>query len=185
MNVYDFDKTIFYPDSSWTFCRYLAKKYPAVFIDSLWTIAKGFFLTAKTGEPSFYKEAAFSMVSYIPDIDKLVEQFWIDNEYRLLPWYGKQKMPDDVIVSAGPEFLLRPICDKIGVRLIATPMDRHSGRITGVNNSGKEKEKRFRAEFPGEMIDSFYSDSLRDAPLAKMSHTAFLVKNGKILPWPK
>lgn len=185
MNVYDFDKTIFYPDSSWTFCLYLAKKYPAVFIDSAWTIAKGFYMTVKTGEPAYYKETAFSMIKYLPDVDSFVNRFWEENKNKLLSWYKKEKKPDDVIVSAGPEFLLKPLAEILGVRLIATPMDKFSGRIIGINNSGEEKVRRFRAEYPEERIDAFYSDSLRDAPMAHIAKNAFICKRGKIFPWPQ
>ena len=35
MNVYDFDQTIFYPDSSYCFLMHCLKKYPAAFLPAL------------------------------------------------------------------------------------------------------------------------------------------------------
>ena len=32
-------------------------------------------------------------------------------------------------------------------------------------------------------IDEFYSDSVSDAPLAKLAKKAFLVEDNKLLPW--
>lgn len=35
MNVYDFDKTIFYPDSSVTFVKWEMKRHPLIFLRCL------------------------------------------------------------------------------------------------------------------------------------------------------
>ncbi len=41
---------------------------------------------------------------------------------------------DDVIISASPEFLLRPICNRLGIRhLIASRVDARSGAYDGQN----------------------------------------------------
>jgi len=169
MNVYDFDKTIFYPDSSYTFGFYFIRKHPEVLADSIMNLASGVIQAFKCGDLSIAKEAAFTMISYLPDIDSFVDQFWKDNSFRISEWYLNQKRPDDVIVSAGPEFLLKPVAEKLGVHLIATPMDKYSGYITGVNNSGAEKVRRFKKEFPDAVIDEFYSDSFKDAPMARIA----------------
>lgn len=185
MNVYDFDKTIFYPDSTVTLLKFLLKRFPRVFYEQAEVIALGIWKHYKTGDPTPMKEAALSVLSFVPDIDALVEEFWEENLCRIARWYLDRKKPDDLIISASPEFHLRPLADMLGIALIATPTDKYSGRITGINCSGEEKVRRFLLEYPGEQIDEFYSDSLSDEPLARMAKKAFLVKGGhRITPWP-
>ena len=187
MNVYDFDQTIFHPDSSYAFFSYCLKHFPrAVMRESGQKIKAviSFFAGGDNADAAPLKEALFSFLSYLPQVETAVDAFWKKNEKNIAPWYLEQKKPDDLIISASPGFILRPICEKLGVSLIATPMDPYSGRILGLNCHDLEKVRRFRAEYPDAVIDSFYSDSLSDAPLAEIAKHAFLVKKNKITPWP-
>ena len=89
-----------------------------------------------------------------------------------------------MIISASPAFLLEPITRELGVALIATPMDSRSGQIRGENCHDEEKVRRFYEKYPDAEIDAFYSDSLSDAPMARLAKTAYLVKRGELLDWP-
>ncbi len=185
MNIYDFDKTIFYPDSSAAFYRYCLKKKPGAVLPTIprslaaaIRYQKGK-LTAKA-----LKEQLFSFLSSIPDVDLLVKTFWEKNEHRIGRWYLSQKRDDDLIISASPRFLLAPICDKLGISLIATEMDPQSGKIAGENCHDSEKPKRFRDLYPDSHAECFYSDSLSDTPMAVLADRAFLVKKHKLFPWP-
>ena len=62
-------------------------------------------------------------------------------------------------------------------------MDSRTGKYTGINCHGKEKVRRFREEYPDAVIDSFYSDSYSDTPLAEEAKEAFIVKGEELLPW--
>ncbi len=186
MNAYDFDKTIFYPDSSACFFRFCLKRHPAAVLRTV-PRAVPMALRYRAGKLSAkeLKQQLFSFLSEIKDTEKLVKQFWGSNFSRIGAWYLEQKRSDDVIISASPRFLLAPVCERLGVRLIATEMDPRSGRIEGENCHDTEKTKRFAACFPGEHIDTFYSDSLSDTPMAMLADRAFLVKKHRIFPWPK
>ena len=106
-------------------------------------------------------------------------------ESNIADWYLAQKRDDDLIISASPEFLLRPITEKLGVQLIATRMDSRTGRITGNNCHDSEKISRFLRDYPNGSVDVFYSDSLSDSPMAWFASKAFLVKEGReLVPWP-
>ena len=109
--------------------------------------------------------------------------FW--NEYfcRMEPWYLEQMKSDDLIISASPEFLLRPAAEKLGVRLIATPMNPYTGKISGKNCHDLEKKRRFLEEYPEEAIENFYSDSRSDQPMAELAKSAWLVKEHQCFPW--
>jgi phosphoserine phosphatase len=64
-------------------------------------------------------------------------------------------------------------------------MNPYTGKIHGLNCHDEEKVRRFRLEVPEGHIENFYSDSLSDTPLAKLADRAWLVKKGKLSPWPE
>ena len=185
MNTYDFDKTIFYPDSSYCFYLYCLRHYPGAMVKTLpRSVVSGLRYAAGKGNTKMLKEQLFSFLSNLPDVDGAVKDFWEKNRHRLAKWYLPQKRSNDVIISASPEFLLRPICDELGVRLIGTRMDKHTGRISGENCHDKEKVRRFYEEFPGGCTEEFYSDSLSDTPMAEIAQRAYIVRKEKLSPWP-
>ena len=186
MNVYDFDKTVFYPDSSACFLKFCLRHYPKAFRNEIGTIVSEFFRYAFTGDAGAegIKEALFSVLKYLPDVNRTVNDFWDENFCRIQQWYLEKKREDDVIISASPDFLVRPAAEKLGVQLIATPMCAQTGKIAGSNCHDEEKVRRFREIFPDGRIDAFYSDSLSDEPLAKLAEEAYLVKKGRLIPWP-
>ena len=126
----------------------------------------------------------YGFLRYVPDVDKAIEIFWRQNAHFLQEWYQKKRRADDVIISASPEFLLAPMAKKLGVHLIASRVDSHTGVYDGVNCHGEEKVRRFRAEFGETQVEEFYSDSLSDTPMARVAREAFLVKGETITPWP-
>ena len=126
----------------------------------------------------------FHFLTLISDVDRAVDAFWRANLPRLKAWYPPRHRDDDVVISASPEFLIRPACAKLGIRrVIGSPVDRRTGVFQGPNCHGQEKVSRFRARFPGQGIDEFYSDSHSDDPLAALAKRAFLVKGEKVGPW--
>lgn len=186
MNSYDFDKTVFYPDSSFCFVRYCLVHHPLAVISSapkiLYIFIKRLFKKADT---KALKESSFGFLKKIEDVDGEVRRFWEKNSGRMQSWYLKQKRDDDIIISASPEFLLKPMTDKLNVRLIGTRMDKKTGKIIGSNCHDYEKVVRLRDTCPEAEIDEFYSDSLSDSPMAEIAEKAFLVKKGDLSPWPE
>lgn len=185
MNVFDFDKTIFPVDSSTEFFLYCLRKYPRYVMKNLAAYSqKGIKYAVGKGEAAELKEQLFSFLRFLPDPQKDVQTFWDKNFNRINSWYMQMKQDDDVIISASPEFLLRPVAEKLGVHLIATPMNIASGLIEGANCHDYEKVIRFRQEYPEAKIDAFYSDSFSDVPLARLASRAYLVKPKEIISWP-
>ena len=135
--------------------------------------------------PRFVMERTFfSFLCKVDDFDEQIEKFWDKHEKRISAWYLAQKKPDDLIISASPEFLVGAAAEKLGVQLIGTRMDIHSGKISGENCHDEEKVRRFYEVYPDGEIDAFYSDSLADTPLASIAKHAFLVKKGIMSAWP-
>ena len=93
------------------------------------------------------------------------------------------KLSDDVIVSATPGFILEPIAGKLGVKLIATRMDKKTGELSGTYNYGEEKVRRFKEIYGDVRPEKFYSDSYTDEPMAKLAGEAFIVSGDEITPW--
>ena len=101
---------------------------------------------------------------------------------KIKPFYKNQQQKDDVIISASPEFLLAPICKTLKINyLMASVVDEHTGKYSGINCHGKEKVRRYREMFGDTKIHEFYSDSYSDTPLAKISEKAFIVKGNRLL----
>ena len=185
MNVYDFDKTIFYPDSSAAFFRFCLKRYPSAFLRvAPQIIGYSLLYVFRVIRMKPLKEKLFSFLHYLPEPQDAVNAFWQGNFAGIGSWYLAQKKDDDLIISASPEFLVGAAAEKLGVHLIGTRMDIRSGKISGENCHDEEKVRRFYEAYPGGEIDSFYSDSLSDTPLASIAKHAFLVKKGKLSIWP-
>ena len=121
------------------------------------------------------------------DAEALAEEFWSKNEGRIFHWYPGQQEESDIVISASPEFLLRPICRRLGIRhLIASRVDPKTGIYTGENCWGPEKPIRLKDEMGITHCDKFFSDSYSDQPLADIADESFLIlKDGTIAPWGK
>lgn len=184
MNVFDFDGTIYHGDSSFDFFRFCLRKYPRTIKNLPRCIFFGALYGLRIVKKLTFKQKFFALVKYIDDIDKAVEEFWDEKEKKIHKWYLNMKQPDDVIISASPEFLLEPICARLGVgKLMASRTDKHTGIFEGKNCHGEEKVVRFRALFPDAEVNEFYSDLYCDTPMARLAKRAFIVKGEKLTPW--
>jgi len=186
MNVYDFDKTVFYPDSSCCFYLYCLRHRTRAVIKTLpgALLAYAGYLAGGKKDAKKLKEALFSYLNRIDNIELLVQEFWDANESGICAWYLEQKREDDLILSASPEFLLKPIAERLGVRLMATPMNPYNGKIVGRNCHDEEKVRRFLEVYPSDSAEAFYSDSLSDTPMASLAEKAYLVSREGCIPWP-
>ncbi len=185
MNSYDFDKTIYKNDSSTDFYLYCLRQYKKIFLRlprQLWAFLRHYVLHTIT--KTQMKEIFYEYFQDIPDMDKALTDFWAKNIYKVKDFYKAQQKPDDVIISASPEFFLKPACNMLGIRhLIASPVDAKTGKHSGENCHGKEKVRRFRVLFPDAVIEEFYSDSYSDTPMAELAERAYLVKGDTITDW--
>ena len=184
MNVFDFDKTVYPNDSTAEFIVYIALRHPLVIVDLLRGLPK--VVAYKRGRitKTAMKEKLFRCFGRVKDIDLAVSRFWDKRESRIKGWYREMKRPDDLIISASPEFLLSDICSRLGiVNLIASRVDKITGEYSGENCYGAEKPVRFCEKFSVGDIDSFYSDSRSDDPMARLAKKAYIVKGDRIMPW--
>ena len=182
MNVYDFDGTIYSGDSTIDFYFFVLRRHPLLvryaFLQAWGMLLYFCRLISKTR----CKEYFFTFLRSCEAGEEAV-LFWQSHEYKIQNWYLSQKKPDDVIISASPEFLLRPVCSALGITLIASQTDPASGLFTGNNCRGEEKVFRFEQTFGRQKIENFYSDSPADLPLARRAQNAYLVNRGKTERW--
>ena len=185
MNAYDFDDTILEGDTERYFWKWIWKRCPEI---------KNYY-----SEFLFYKVIqdemglipredtrphVYAFLNAIDNIDEIVEDFWDAHQKFIKPWYKDIQREDDVIISASPEFLLIPICKRLGInRLIATPMDKKTGKLFGKYNYYTQKVIRFKELYGNISPECFYSDSESDRPMAEISQRAVKVVGNKLLPW--
>ena len=183
MNIYDFDGTLYDGDSTMDFMLYSIKKHPGLlrflpvqgWAGAMYLLKR---IAKTTMKQNFYR----MFTGY--DAQGLLEEFWDLHQHKIFPWYPGQQEETDIIISASPEFLLQPICDRLGIKhLMASRVDPKTGKYTGLNCWGPEKVIRLKDQMGITHCDKFFSDSHSDQPLADIADEAFLIKKGQIVPW--
>ena len=143
MNVFDFDKTIYDGDSTVDFWKYCLKKYPKTKKHLSHTALNGIKFVFGMMEKTDFKEDFYRFLSEIEDVESALEDFWDIHEEKIKAWYLNMQKEDDVVISPSPEFLLAPICKRLGIKyLMASRVDMKTGKYTGVNCHGEEKVRR-------------------------------------------
>lgn len=186
MNVYDFDGTIYHGDSTIDFYLYCLKSD----LRLLRFIPKQTYGFIRYGlkkiDKTTLKESFFCFLCGVQNVGEKVDAFWGKYSGRIYPWYLEQAQATDIVISASPYFLLKPLCDELQISdLIASDVDMANGHFHSANCRSTEKVTRFAERHCGEAIDAFYSDSLSDQPMADIAQSAFLVKKGVVQPWDK
>lgn len=183
MNVYDFDNTIYDGDSTFDFYIFSLRKHKKI-IKTFPSLIGAFlkYYVFKQGTKTEFKEKMYRFLLYV-DIEKDLEEFWKTHKSNIKKWYFEKQKEEDIIISASPYFLLKPICKELNIKyLTASNVSPDTGKYTGINCHGEEKVRLFYEKYNGK-IDEFYSDSYSDQPLAKISEKSFMVKGNTITPW--
>ncbi len=183
MNVYDFDGTLYDGDCMVDLYKYCLKRRPYILVvfpsqfRAWYRFRKGK-IDHRQMKQTYYKFFRFF------DMERMSKRFWDDNQQKVFSWYADLHKDDDVVISASPFFHVKEICLRLGIEnVIASEVDPVKGICLGPNCRDYEKVKRFREIFGDTRIDSFYSDSDHDAPLARLADRAYMVKNGQITEW--
>ena len=186
MNVYDFDGTIYNGETSRDFFFFCLKRYPKVkrYIPKILFFGLGYLL--RILNRTQFKRKFYTFLKAVKNVDYAVERFWKRQveDGKIFKWYMEKKQPTDVVVSASPEFMLKPIAKTLGfARVMGTRIDKKTGYLYSENCHGEEKVRRFRELYPDATIEEFYSDMYSDTPLAKLAGKAYLVKGETLKPW--
>lgn len=182
MNIYDFDGTIYDGDSSIDFILYCFKVRKKTLLKIPIIVANAFFYLFKIIDAKKLKSSVFSILKYIDNVDDLLKSFWETHDKNIKDFYRKQHKNTDIIASASPEFLLKPVSEKYNFKLIATKMDKKTGIINGKNCHDVEKVRRLK-EIGVNKCNDFYSDSFSDTPVRNIAKKGYIVKKNRIIPW--
>lgn len=186
VNVYDFDKTIYDGDSTLDFYLFCLKKNIKIIKLLPKQLFYIFLYLIKIKNKNEMKEIFFSFLKYIDDIDKYLIDFWKLNYKKIKKWYLIKDHNNDIIISASPEFLLEIPVKKLKVkRLIATLVDKKSGKFLSNNCYGEEKVKRLNKEYSDIIVAKMYTDSLSDKPLLDLSLQGYIVSKNIIKQYEK
>lgn len=186
MNVYDFDKTIYMNDSSIDLIKSLYFKKPYLIFTcgiKSFIAATKYFIFHK-GRKEDAKEVFFEILNHFDNKEKVIEDFWDKHIDGIKEFYLKQKKDDDLIISASPTFLIEPICKRLNIKCLASPLDLNTLKYEGKNCYGEEKVNVFKKYYDSQ-IDEFYSDSISDEPLALLAKKAYIVDKNEIKDWPR
>jgi phosphatidylglycerophosphatase C len=184
MNVYDWDNTIYRGDSTAGFVLYAYGHRPLTWLSIPRTAVCGLLYGLHLMKKLTFKQNLYHMFVFIPDMETFVEKYTSSHLNHVKAWYLEQQKGDDLVISASPDFLIRSFCRKIGIQhVMASVVDPHTGRYSGLNCHGQEKVRRYREVYGDTPITEFYSDSRSDAPLAALAEKAFLVRGEERSPW--
>ena len=178
INMYDFDDTIYNGDSSVDFIKYCYKKGYIKFkniLKIMGSFIKYFFGVIDITE---FKEVLFSFLSNIDGGEKVVSEFWDEHYKNIKKFYLDKNHNIDIINSASPYFLLKPACDKLGVKdLIASDVNIKNGKFKGKNNSKDVKVKNYNKKYKDCVVEECYSDNpFNDKYILELANRAFVVK---------
>lgn len=182
INLFDFDNTIYHGDSSTDFFFYCLRKKPVII-----KIVPKIIISAikyKIGKINMteLKSVNFSFLKYI-DVDEMVKSFWEHNSKKIKEFYLNRNHSNDIIISASPEFLLKPICGNLKVYdLIGSVVDQKTGKFLLPNCHDEEKVKRLNEKYQGYQVMEAYSDSISDKPILLLAKKSYFVKKNRIIP---
>ncbi|MEE3343071.1 MAG: HAD-IB family phosphatase [Bacilli bacterium] len=184
INIYDFDETIYNGDSTVDFYLFCLKKKKSI-IKYLFPFFIYFILyLLKKSTKETMKEKLYAFLNDFNNIDELIDEFWDKNQKKIKDYYQEKNHQNDIIISASPEFLLNPIAKKLKVKkLIASRVNKKTGKYTGKNCSEEEKVKRLYQYKKNIIVEEVYSDSLKDTPILNLGKRSYLVKKDNIIPF--
>ena len=184
LDVYDFDNTIYNGDSSVDYYIYNLKKNIFLIRFLPIQIFGMLMYLFKIKNKEYFKSKYFSFVKGIKDIDSNVKEFWDINKKNISANLLSIATNDVFVISASPKFLLSEICKRNNFRyLIASDVDKLSGKFLSKNCYGKEKVTMFNNEFKNFEIEKFYSDSKSDKYMTFLAKNSYLVNKGKVEKW--
>ena len=185
MNVYDFDNTIYDGESCFDLFLFYLRRRPGLLLllpKVVYAFAK--YKRGKVTADDFltvYAPQVEQMLREIPDVQGDMRAFWDTHEKKIKPFYAELRRPDDLLITAGPDFSVREICRRLSIEhFLASRVDLTTGKIEHFNLR-ERKIEAFRQAYPDAQIDSVYTDSPEnDRFLIELARQAYYVKGSKI-----
>ena len=185
MNVFDFDNTIYNGESAVDYAFYMIRHNKKIirFIPTILLSLAGYKLCLLSKEKleSIINKVFDGVMDGKVSFKDFVEPFWESHSNKLNSIILKRIKPGDVIISAGPVFLLEGITEIIKTdKIVGSELDFDKRRITWFN-FGDNKVKRYRQLYGDNTVDAFYTDSYYDKDMMMISRDVYIVKRGRIV----
>ena len=183
MKAFDFDGTLYDGDSTFDFFMHCFVCHPSLI--RIFPCCVFDYIKYKGGgiERDDFKERCFKRIVPRVDVPIAVSAFWVSKRRKIKNWCAELLEPGDIVISASPTFLLKPVCNELNVDLLATNVDTTSGVFLGPNLRGERKTAAFYACYGDAVPEEFFTDDIvSDEPMIKLSKRAYCVSGDCIQP---
>ena len=184
MKAFDFDNTLYHGESSVDFVVFMIRRnrkiirwLPAIFVN---LFKYNLCLVSRDKMEATINSFLRSCFTNKAELLRETEIFWRRNRKKLDRKMISRIKKDDVIITAGPSFLLEVIKDELGTdNMICSEIDLDRKCVSYLNFSDN-KVRRFRELFGDRKIDCFFTDSYNDKAVMDISGKVFLAEKGRL-----
>lgn len=184
MRVFDFDGTIYDGESSVDFFLFELKRHP----ENLLLLPRVLYslVRYKRLKVSFdelwqgLERYGERFLATIPDLMVDIRLFWDVHSRKIKQSYLDMMKEDDVILSAGPDFLIKEIAHRLGIKtVIASEYDFENKKILTLCYRDRKCDC-YKKLFPCTRIDEFFTDSENDRAVFALADRVFIVNGDNI-----
>ena len=184
MKVFDFDNTLYRGESAVDFALFLIRSNRKVILwlpKLFWNLLKyKLCLVRREQMEASINSFLRSCISDPEELLRLTGRFWKTRRHRLDAGIIGKIRPEDAIITASPDFLLRPIQQQLGTsHLICSEVDLVRQKVIYLN-FGDRKVRRYREKYGDAEVDAFYTDSYNDRAMMEIAKKVYLVKKGTV-----
>ncbi|MBQ9894046.1 MAG: haloacid dehalogenase-like hydrolase [Ruminococcus sp.] len=184
MNVFDFDNTIYRGESAVDLAVFMIKSNKKVILwmpKIFWSLLKyKLCLVSREKMQDSVNDFMSKILRDKNEVRSLTRDFWKKNIRKLDRSIIKRIGRDDVIITAGPDFMLDAVKKHLGTENVICSQTDLDRKCVIYLNFGENKLKKFKEKYGDTAIECFYTDSFNDKALMSISKKVFIVKKGKI-----
>ena len=181
MNGYDFDDTILKGNSMVRFSLFCTLRLPYLILFIPVLIVAFLLRAVRILSKNRYLHMISWFVVLVPCTERFASKFWDRNLKHIKQWYLDQRLDDDVVISASPQFLAGEACRRLGIRCVGTQLSPKSARLHGEHVYAEQKVEMYKAVFGDKPLATYYSDSLSDTPMFKLAEKGYFVDGNNVL----
>lgn len=184
IKVFDFDNTIYRGESSVDLALFMIKnnKKILLYLPSIFVNMIKYKLCLVKKEKLIKKINNFmsAIIFDRKELLELVERFWSKKIHKLDRKMLNRINRDDVIITAGPDFLIHGIKKLLNTNnIISSEIDEVKNKMKYFN-FGDNKVKRYKELYGDKRISCLFTDSYNDRALMDISDKVFIVKKGRL-----
>ena len=184
MKVFDFDNTLYHGESAVDLALYMIRNNKRIIL----YLPKIFYNLMKyklclADKKKMVRAINDFMKNAVRSREELfgsVQGFWEENRHKLDRDILARIKSDDVIISAGPDFLLYGIKELLSTdNIICSRIDPEKLRVKYLNFGGN-KVRRYRALYGDRPVNCFYTDSYNDKAMMDIAERVYIVRKGRL-----